>query len=59
MLEAAVPSEIDARRLGHVMIARDPGRAADITRSIIDGGCPRASVIGHAEAGPPSITIRS
>jgi hypothetical protein len=41
------------------MIACDPDRAADITRTIIDGGYRRASVVGHAEAGPPSTTIRS
>jgi len=42
LLEAAVPAEIDAGRLRYVMIASDPGRAADIARIIIDGGYPRA-----------------
>src|SRR5208282_3795622 len=44
LLEAAVPSEIDARRLRYVMIACDLARAADATRTIIDAGYPRACI---------------
>ncbi len=49
----------DPQTSGGLLIACDPGRAADITRAIIDAGYPRACIIGHAEAGQPSITIRS
>ncbi len=49
----------DPQTSGGLLIACDPGRAVDITRAIIDAGYPRACIIGHAEAGPPSITIRS
>jgi selenide,water dikinase len=49
----------DPQTSGGLLIACDPSRAAEVTRAITDGGYPRACIIGHAEAGPPSITIRS
>jgi selenide,water dikinase len=49
----------DPQTSGGLLIACDPGRAAEIVRTIADAGYPRACIIGHVEAGPPSITIRS
>ncbi len=49
----------DPQTSGGLLIACEPGRAAEITRTIIDGGYPHARIVGRAEAGPPSITIRS
>ncbi len=49
----------DPQTSGGLLIACDPSRAADVTRAITEAGYPRACIIGHAETGPPSITIRS
>jgi len=49
----------DPQTSGGLLIACEPDRAAEITRMIVDGGYPHARIIGRAEAGPPSITIRS
>jgi selenide,water dikinase len=49
----------DPQTSGGLLIACDPSRAAEVTRAITEAGYPRACIIGHAETGPPSITIRS
>ena len=49
----------DPQTSGGLLIACDPGRAAEVTSRIIDAGYPRACIIGHVDAGPPSITIWS
>jgi selenide,water dikinase len=49
----------DPQTSGGLLIACEPGRAVEITNMIIDGGYPAARVIGHADAGVPSITISS
>jgi selenide, water dikinase len=49
----------DPQTSGGLLIACEPGRAAEITHSIIDSGYPQARIIGHAQAGLPAITIRS
>jgi selenide, water dikinase len=49
----------DPQTSGGLLIACEPGRAAEITNSIIDSGYPQARIIGHAQAGLPAITIRS
>jgi len=49
----------DPQTSGGLLIACEPDRAAEITRMIAAGGFPHACIIGHADAGPPSITIRS
>jgi selenide, water dikinase len=49
----------DPQTSGGLLIACEPGRAAEITRTIVDRGYPLARVIGHVEAGPAAITIRS
>jgi len=49
----------DPQTSGGLLVACDPGRAAEITRMIIDGGYPHARIIGHADAGPPSVKIKS
>ena len=49
----------DPQTSGGLLIACDPGRAAESRAAITDAGYPRACIIGHAEAGQPSITIRS
>jgi len=47
----------DPQTSGGLLIACDPDRAADIARTIIDGGFPLARTIGRVEVGAPSITI--
>lgn len=49
----------DPQTSGGLLIACKPDRAAEIARTIADSGYPRARIIGRADAGPPSITIRS
>ncbi|HMK69750.1 MAG TPA: selenide, water dikinase SelD, partial [Xanthobacteraceae bacterium] len=49
----------DPQTSGGLLIACDPGQAAEVTRAIVDAGYPRACIIGHAESGPASIAIRS
>ena len=49
----------DPQTSGGLLVACEPGRAAEITRMIIDGGYLNARIIGHAGAGPSSITIKS
>jgi len=48
----------DPQTSGGLLIACDPGHAVQIVRMITDAGYPRASIIGHADTGSPSITIR-
>ena len=49
----------DPQTSGGLLIACEPGRATEIRRSTIDAGYPEARIIGYAEAGSPSITIRT
>ena len=49
----------DPQTSGGLLIACDPGQAAEVKRAIVDAGYPRASIIGHAESGPPAIAIVS
>jgi selenide,water dikinase len=49
----------DPQTSGGLLIACEPSRAADITRTIVDRGYPFARIIGRVEAGPPSIAIMS
>jgi selenide,water dikinase len=48
----------DPQTSGGLLIACDPGHAVQVVRMITDAGYPRASIIGHADTGSPSITIR-
>jgi selenide, water dikinase len=48
----------DPQTSGGLLIACDPSRAAEVMRTIAEGGYPHASNIGLADSGPPSITIR-
>ena len=48
----------DPQTSGGLLIACDPSRAPDVTRAITEGGYPHASIIGIANLGPPSVTIR-
>ena len=47
----------DPQTSGGLLIACDPGRAAEVTRTIAKAGYPNARVIGLADGGQPSITI--
>jgi selenide,water dikinase len=49
----------DPQTSGGLLIACDPGHAVQFVRMITDAGYPRASIIGHADTGSPSITIRA
>ncbi len=49
----------DPQTSGGLLIACEPNRAAEITKTIIDSGYPQARIIGRADAGVPSITISS
>jgi selenide, water dikinase len=49
----------DPQTSGGLLIACDPSRAADVVRTITKQGHSRSCVIGYAEPGAPSITIRS
>jgi selenide, water dikinase len=49
----------DPQTSGGLLIACEPGRAAEITKMIIDSGYPQARIVGRADAGVPSITISS
>jgi len=49
----------DPQTSGGLLIACERGRAVEITNMIIDSGYPAARVIGHADAGVPSVTISS
>lgn len=49
----------DPQTSGGLLIACEPNRAAEITKTIIDSGYPQARIIGRADAGVPSITIIS
>ena len=48
----------DPQTSGGLLIACDPSRAPDVTRAITERGYPHASIIGIADWGPPSVTIR-
>ena len=47
----------DPQTSGGLLIACEPDRAAEITKTIIDSGYPQARIIGRADAGAPSVTI--
>jgi selenide, water dikinase len=47
----------DPQTSGGLLIACDPGRAADTVRAIVSRGYARCSIVGHAAAGAPSVTI--
>src|SRR5271156_2303347 len=47
----------DPQTSGGLLISCDPNSATEITQKIIGAGYPRASIIGHAEMGSPSIRI--
>jgi selenide, water dikinase len=47
----------DPQTSGGLLVACEPNRAAEITKTIIDNGYPQARIIGRADAGVPSITI--
>jgi selenide,water dikinase len=47
----------DPQTSGGLLIACDPGRASELTRTIAEQGYPHASIIGRADRGSPSITI--
>jgi selenide,water dikinase len=47
----------DPQTSGGLLIACDPSRAVDVTRTIAEAGYPHASIIGHVDWGPPSLTI--
>jgi len=47
----------DPQTSGGLLIACNPGSAAEATRTIAEAGYPRASIIGRADRGPPSITV--
>jgi selenide, water dikinase len=49
----------DPQTSGGLLIACDPDLAAGVLRTIIDAGYPHARRIGHAQVGPPSITVRA
>jgi selenide,water dikinase len=48
----------DPQTSGGLLIACDPSLAVEVTRTISEGGYPHTSIIGRADRGPPSITIR-
>jgi selenide,water dikinase len=47
----------DPQTSGGLLIACDPGHAVQLLRMITEAGYPRASIIGHADRGSPSISI--
>jgi selenide,water dikinase len=47
----------DPQTSGGLLVAVAPERAQDLLQTIIASGCPAARIIGHAEAGKPSVTI--
>ena len=49
----------DPQTSGGLLVSCDPDRAEAIVEMIIAAGYPRACIIGHAEAGPASITLHS
>jgi selenide, water dikinase len=49
----------DPQTSGGLLIACDPDLAARFLRTIIDAGYPHARLIGHAQVGPPSVTVRA
>ena len=49
----------DPQTSGGLLIACAPDHAAGILSMITDAGYPFARIIGHAESGPPSITVKS
>ena len=49
----------DPQTSGGLLIACNPDRAAGFLRTIIDAGYPQACLIGHAQGGPPSVTVRA
>ena len=49
----------DPQTSGGLLVSCDPDCAEAIVETIIAAGYPRACIIGHAEAGPASITLHS
>jgi len=49
----------DPQTSGGLLVACDPGHADRLLARIIGAGYPRASIIGHAAAGTPSIVVEA
>src|SRR5215472_8829085 len=49
----------DPQTSGGLLVACDAGRAEDLRARIAGAGYPRASIIGHAVAGAPSIVVEA
>jgi selenide, water dikinase len=49
----------DPQTSGGLLIACNPDAAAGFLRAIVDAGYPHARLIGHAQVGAPSVTVRA
>jgi selenide, water dikinase len=49
----------DPQTSGGLLIACQQAKAAEVARMIADQGYPGVSIIGHVEAGPPSVVVES
>jgi selenide,water dikinase len=49
----------DPQTSGGLLIACEQAKAVEVVRMIADQGYPRVRLIGHVEAGPPSVVVKS